>query len=139
MLPPPLPQPTAEIAGGDGQGRRRGPGQPGRGLDYSSGTAFPGNWSQGANASNPLAAGGCKGADLIPRNGICRQSLWRYLDLVPETEKTSVFSRATGKLIFLALLCLEKSLPMGGAATQLTATSGLAWRQMATSSRALAA
>lgn len=63
-----------------------------------SGTAFPGNWSQGANASNPLAAGGCKGADLIPRNGICRQSLWRYLDLVPETEKTSVFSRATGKL-----------------------------------------
>ncbi|MFT0701644.1 hypothetical protein, partial [Citrobacter meridianamericanus] len=72
--------------------------QPGRGLDYSSGTAFPGNWSQGANASNPLAAGGCKGADLIPRNGICRQSLWRYLDLVPETEKTSVFSRATGKL-----------------------------------------
>lgn len=26
-------------------------------------------------------------------------------------------SRATGKLIFLALLCLEKSLPMGGAAT----------------------
>ncbi len=72
--------------------------QPGRGLDYSSGTASPGNWSQGANASNPPAAGGCKGADLIPRNGICRQSLWRYLDLVPETEKTSVFSRATGKL-----------------------------------------
>ncbi len=49
--------------------------QPGRGLDYSSGTAFPGNWSQGASASNPLVAGGCKGADLIPRNGICRQSL----------------------------------------------------------------
>lgn len=71
--------------------------QPGRGLDYSSGTAFPGNWSQ---APTPAirCAGGCKGADLIPRNGICRQSLWRYLDLVPETEKTSVFSRATGKL-----------------------------------------
>ena len=57
--------------------------QPGRGLDYSSGTAFPGNWSQGRQRQQLADAGGCKGADLIPRNGICRQSLWRYLDLVP--------------------------------------------------------
>lgn len=72
--------------------------QPGRGLDYSSGTAWPANWSQGSNATNPLAGGGCQGNGLILRNGICRQSLWSDLDLIPETEKTSVFTKATGKL-----------------------------------------
>ena len=72
--------------------------QPGRGLDYSSGTASPANWSQGVNATNPLAASGCNGSGLILRNGICRQSVWNYLDLVPETEKTSFFGKATGKL-----------------------------------------
>ncbi|MGN2438262.1 TonB-dependent receptor [Pseudomonas syringae] len=72
--------------------------QPGRGLDYSSGTASPANWSQGSNATNPLATSGCNGPNLIARNGICRQSLWSYLDLVPETEKTSFFGKATGKL-----------------------------------------
>lgn len=72
--------------------------QPSRGLDYSSGTANPANWSQGANATNPLAASGCNAPGLIARNGICRQSLWSYLDLIPETEKTSVFTKATGKL-----------------------------------------
>ncbi|WP_233630984.1 MULTISPECIES: TonB-dependent receptor [unclassified Pseudomonas] len=72
--------------------------QPGRGLDYSSGTASPANWSQGANATNPLAASGCNGPGLIARNGICRQSVWSYLDLVPETEKDAFFGKATGKL-----------------------------------------
>lgn len=72
--------------------------QPGRGLDYSSGIASPANYSQGANASNPLAASGCNAPGLISRSGICRQSLWSYLDLVPETEKTSFFGKASGKL-----------------------------------------
>lgn len=72
--------------------------QPGRGLDYTSGTAFPANWSQGGNATNPLAGSGCNAPGLLSRNGICRQSLWSYLDLVPETEKTSAFAKATGKL-----------------------------------------
>ncbi|KAA5840990.1 TonB-dependent receptor [Pseudomonas chlororaphis] len=72
--------------------------QPGRGLDYTSGTASPANWSQGANATNPLAGSGCNAPGLLSRNGICRQSLWSYLDLVPETEKTSAFAKATGKL-----------------------------------------
>ncbi|MBC3434427.1 TonB-dependent receptor [Pseudomonas sp. BW16M2] len=72
--------------------------QPGRGLDYTSGTASPANWSQGANATNPLAASGCNGPGLIPRSGICRESLWRYLDLAPETDKTSFFGKATGQL-----------------------------------------
>lgn len=72
--------------------------QPGRGLDYSSGTASPANWSQGSNATNPLAATGCDAPGLISRSGICRQSVWSYLDLVPETEKTSFFGKATGKL-----------------------------------------
>jgi iron complex outermembrane receptor protein len=72
--------------------------RPGRGLDYSSGTASPANWSQGSNATHPLAASGCNGPGLIPRSGICRQSVWSYLDLVPETEKTSFFGKASGKL-----------------------------------------
>lgn len=72
--------------------------QPGRGLDYTSGTASPANWSQGSNATNPLAGTGCNAPGLLARNGICRQSLWNYLDLVPETEKTSAFAKATGKL-----------------------------------------
>ncbi|MGF6113126.1 iron complex outermembrane receptor protein [Pseudomonas frederiksbergensis] len=72
--------------------------QPGRGLDYTSGTASPANWSQGSNATNPLAGSGCNAPGLLSRNGICRQSLWNYLDLVPETEKTSAFAKATGKL-----------------------------------------
>lgn len=72
--------------------------QPGRGLDYTSGTASPANWSQGRNATNPLAGSGCNAPGLLARNGICRQSLWNYLDLVPETEKTSAFAKATGKL-----------------------------------------
>ncbi|QUE91797.1 TonB-dependent receptor [Pseudomonas sp. SCA2728.1_7] len=72
--------------------------QPNRGLDYTSGTASPANWSQGSNATNPLAGSGCNAPGLLARNGICRQSLWNYLDLVPETEKTSAFAKATGKL-----------------------------------------
>jgi iron complex outermembrane receptor protein len=72
--------------------------QPNRGLDYTSGTASPANWSQGNNATNPLAGSGCNAPGLLARNGICRQSLWNYLDLVPETEKTSAFAKATGKL-----------------------------------------
>jgi iron complex outermembrane receptor protein len=72
--------------------------QPGRGLDYTSGTASPANWSQGSNATNPLAGSNCNAPGLLARNGICRQSLWNYLDLVPETEKTSAFAKATGKL-----------------------------------------
>lgn len=72
--------------------------QPNRGLDYTSGTASPANWSQGSNATNPLAGSGCNAPGLLTRNGICRQSLWNYLDLVPETEKTSAFAKATGKL-----------------------------------------
>jgi len=72
--------------------------QPNRGLDYSSGTASPANWSQGSNATNPLAAGGCKAPGLILRNGICRQTLWSDLDLMPEQEKASLFTKATVKL-----------------------------------------
>jgi iron complex outermembrane receptor protein len=81
--------------------------QPGRGLDFTSGTAAPANWSQGSNATNPLAGSGCNSPGLLSRNGICRQSLWSYLDLVPETEKTSAFAKATGKLADYHTVSLE--------------------------------
>ena len=81
--------------------------QPGRGLDYTSGTTSPANWSQGSNATNPLAGGGCKAPGLILRNGICRESLWSSLDLIPESEKTSLFTKASGKLADDQTLSLE--------------------------------
>jgi iron complex outermembrane receptor protein len=72
--------------------------RPERGLDYSSGITAPANWSQGNNAANPLAASGCNAPGMVGRGDICRESVWRYLDLVPETEKTSFFGKATGQL-----------------------------------------
>ena len=70
---------------------------PGRGLNQTSGTAYPGNYYQGNNSSNPLAPN-CNGASLVSVNGLCRFSTREYIDLVPQTEKTSFFGRATGKL-----------------------------------------
>ncbi|YCH28630.1 TonB-dependent receptor [Pseudomonas sp. D2-5] len=71
---------------------------PGRGLNGTSGTAFPANYSQGSNTSNPLAASGCNGPNLVAVNGLCRFSTRSYIDAIPETEKTSIFTKATGKL-----------------------------------------
>lgn len=72
--------------------------RPSRGLNGTSGTAYPGNYTQGANATNPLADTGCNGANLIASNGLCRFSTREYIDLIPETEKTSVFTMGTLKL-----------------------------------------
>lgn len=72
--------------------------EPGRGLNSTSGTAFPANYSQGGNASNPLAGSGCNGPNLVASNGLCRFSTRNYIDAIPETEKTSIFTKATGKL-----------------------------------------
>jgi iron complex outermembrane receptor protein len=71
---------------------------PGRGLDQSSGTAFPGNYSQNGNSTNPLSASNCNGPNLLSRDGVCRFSTREYIDLIPQTEKTSIFGKATGKL-----------------------------------------
>jgi iron complex outermembrane receptor protein len=71
---------------------------PGRGLDQTSGTAFPGNYSQNGNATNPLANSNCNGPNLIGRDGLCRFSTREYIDLIPQTEKTSFFGKTTGKL-----------------------------------------
>ncbi len=70
---------------------------PGRGLDNTSGTAFPGNYSQNGNAANPLGSA-CSGANLIASNGVCRYSTRNSIDLLPQTESTSFFGKATGKL-----------------------------------------
>ena len=70
---------------------------PGRGLNQTSGTAYPGNYYQGDNSANPLAPN-CSGKSLVSVNGLCRFSTREYIDLVPQTEKTSFFGRATGKL-----------------------------------------
>ncbi|KFE46837.1 iron complex outermembrane recepter protein [Pseudomonas congelans] len=70
---------------------------PGRGLNQTSGTAYPGNYFQGDNSANPLGRN-CGGPSLIASNGICRFSTREYIDLIPQTEKTSFFGRATGKL-----------------------------------------
>lgn len=71
---------------------------PGRGLDQTSGTAFPGNYSQNGNATNPLANSNCNGPNLIARDGLCRFSTREFIDLVPQTEKTSFFGKTTAKL-----------------------------------------
>ncbi|WP_416423554.1 TonB-dependent receptor [Pseudomonas sp. App30] len=70
---------------------------PGRGLDNTSGTAFPANYSQNGNAANPLGSA-CSGANLIASNGVCRYSTRNSIDLLPQTESTSFFGKATGKL-----------------------------------------
>ncbi|UZE10050.1 TonB-dependent receptor [Pseudomonas sp. B21-053] len=72
--------------------------RPDRGLDQTSGTAFPGNYSQGDNATNPLASSNCNGPNLVSRQGVCRFATSSYIDLIPQTEKTSFFGKATGKL-----------------------------------------
>ncbi|TDV72426.1 TonB-dependent receptor [Pseudomonas sp. LP_7_YM] len=72
--------------------------QPGRGLNQTSGTSFPANYSQGDNASNPLLDSNCSGPGQVLDRGVCRFSTKQYIDLTPETEKTSFFGKATGKL-----------------------------------------
>ena len=71
---------------------------PDRGLDQTSGTSFPANWSQGNINTNPLAGNHCSGANLVLRQGVCRYDTRDYIDLLPETEKTSFFGKATGKI-----------------------------------------
>ncbi len=71
---------------------------PSRGLNSTSGTAYPANYFQGPNATNPLADSGCNAPHLIASNGLCRFSTREYIDLVPETERTSVFTMGTLKL-----------------------------------------
>ncbi|WP_324831657.1 TonB-dependent receptor [Pseudomonas saxonica] len=71
---------------------------PGRGLDGTSGTAFPANYGQNWVNTNPLAGSNCDGPGLVSRQGVCRFSTREYIDLIPETEKTSFFGRATGKI-----------------------------------------
>ncbi|MDE1165370.1 MAG: TonB-dependent receptor [Pseudomonas sp.] len=70
---------------------------PGRGLDGTSGTTFPANYSQGDNAANPLG-GACTGPNQVAANGVCRYSTRNSIDLIPQTEKTSFFGKATGKI-----------------------------------------
>lgn len=72
--------------------------QPGRGLNQTSGTSFPANYSQGDNASNPLLGSNCSGPGQVLDRGVCRFTTKQYIDLTPETEKTSFFGKATGKL-----------------------------------------
>lgn len=71
---------------------------PDRGLDQTSGTSYPANWSQGNLNTNPLSGSNCSGANLVLRQGVCRYDTWDYIDLLPETEKTSFFGKATGKI-----------------------------------------
>ena len=71
---------------------------PGRGLDQTSGVSYPANYSQNGVTTNPLSASNCDGPNLVARQGVCRYNTRTYLDLLPETEKTSFFGRATGKI-----------------------------------------
>ncbi|NMY37852.1 MULTISPECIES: TonB-dependent receptor [Pseudomonas] len=71
---------------------------PDRGLDQTSGTSYPANWSQGNLNTNPLSGSNCSGANLVLRQGVCRYDTRDYIDLLPETEKTSFFGKATGKI-----------------------------------------
>ncbi|WP_297838390.1 TonB-dependent receptor [Pseudomonas sp.] len=74
---------------------------PGRGVNSTSPTAYPGNYYQGNSATaNPASANGCNSANLHqdPNSAACRFSTRNYINLVPETEKTSFFGKATGKL-----------------------------------------
>ncbi|MBF7141746.1 MULTISPECIES: TonB-dependent receptor [Pseudomonas] len=70
---------------------------PNRGLDNTSGTSFPSNYSQNGFASNPLGPA-CSGPNQIASNGVCRYSTRNSVYLLPQTEATSFFGKATGKL-----------------------------------------
>ncbi|EMD2213526.1 TonB-dependent receptor [Pseudomonas aeruginosa] len=71
---------------------------PGRGLESTSGTGFPANYSQNGNNTNPLADSNCSGPNQVASGDVCRFSTRNFIDLLPETEKTSFFGKATGKL-----------------------------------------
>ena len=71
---------------------------PDRGLDQTSGISFPANYSQGGVSTNPLSSTNCSGTNLVARQGVCRYNTRNYIDLLPDTEKTSFFGKATGKI-----------------------------------------
>ena len=71
---------------------------PDRGVDQTSGVSFPANYSQGGVTTNPLSSTNCSGTNLVARQGVCRYNTRNYIDLLPDTEKTSFFGKATGKI-----------------------------------------
>ena len=74
---------------------------PGRGLNNTSPRGYPGNYSQaGGPSTNPLGPN-CNAPNLHPSGAgqpSCVYDTRNSIDLIPQTEKTSFFGKATGKI-----------------------------------------
>jgi len=75
---------------------------PGRGLNLTSGTTFPGNYFDPTSlvSGNPGFATGCDAPNSVPRasNGTCRQDYTRQIDDLPQQKQTAFFGKATFKI-----------------------------------------
>ncbi|WP_106479000.1 TonB-dependent receptor [Phytohalomonas tamaricis] len=72
---------------------------PANGVNSTSSFSYPANYYQGSLASNPLASSGCDSEGLIDTgNGTCSYNYVRNGQVVQETEKTSLYTRASVKL-----------------------------------------
>ncbi|MEI8031613.1 MAG: TonB-dependent receptor [Comamonadaceae bacterium] len=73
-----------------------------KGLLLTSGTTFPGNFTQGTLAGNPTFAAGCKPPFSLSIPALssknCRFDYTALIDLVPETEVTTALLKGTVKL-----------------------------------------
>jgi len=83
---------------------------PDRGLVKTSGTSFPGNFSQGSLSGNPSLPG-CAPPFSLYLPGVssktCRFDYTAYIDLVPETETKTLMARGSVKLNANNVLSLE--------------------------------
>ncbi|TSA14274.1 MAG: TonB-dependent receptor [Betaproteobacteria bacterium] len=69
-----------------------------KGLNLTSGTTFPGNFSQGALAGNTTRAAGCKPPFSLPLSATtCRFDYTAMIDIVAPTETDTVMGRANFK------------------------------------------
>ena len=68
-------------------------------LNKTSGTTFPGNFTQGSIAGNPTRAAGCVPPNSLPlASTTCRYDYTAAIDIVAPTETTTATARANFKL-----------------------------------------
>jgi len=70
-----------------------------KGLNLTSGTSFPGNFTQGSLAGNPTRAGGCLPPFSLPlASTTCRFDYTAMIDIVAPTETTTATARGNVKI-----------------------------------------
>ncbi|RKR04503.1 iron complex outermembrane receptor protein [Kushneria sinocarnis] len=72
---------------------------PASGIYSVSSYAYPANYYQGDISGNPLAASGCNGTGLVDTGGgTCSYDYGRYGQVQQDSEKTSLYTRASARL-----------------------------------------